>query len=308
MPKKTIFILLLVIFSMSLLLLGFFLFKDKRPGSKDVSKPRILVSILPQKQIVEKIAGNDFEVSAIIPPGFSPETYDPTSQDMQIISSADIYFRIGHIPFELINIPKIQEVNPSMKIIDTSVNNELIMLEEHNHDGTDQEEIENHEAEIDPHVWLAPTMVKQQAEIIKNSLVELYPDQATNFEENFVNLTAELDDLNNILREAFAPIQGKTMLVYHPGFGYLAHIYGFNQEHFQIEGKDPSISQLQAIIEKAKAEDIKVIFVQKQFSTSSAQAIAENIGGSVVQIDPLDPNYIGNIKNIAQIVSENLKK
>lgn len=321
--KLTLFLILIAVSFLGLF--GFIFSNQAKKSSSDTAKPNILVSVLPQKQIVEKIAGEDFEVTVIIPPGFSPETYDPTPQDMKIISTADIYFRIGHIPFEILNLPKISEINQEILIVDTSINNELIMLEAHthahdheeehdeedqNHDEEDHDEEDNdeefHQEEIDPHNWLAPTMVKQQAEIIKNTLVELYPEKSSDFENNYAQLSVELDELHTLLVETFAPIQGKTMLVYHPAFGYLAHIYGFNQEHFQIEGKDPSITQLQAIIDEAKADDVKVIFVQKQFSTSSAEAIAENIGGSVVQVDPLDPDYLNNIKNIAKLVSENL--
>ena len=74
----------------------------------------------------------------------------------------------------------------------------------------------------------------------------------------------------------------------------------------RIESEKKSKREIELSIEKAKREDIRVIFVQKQFDTSSAMALAENIGGSVVQIDPLDPDYFSNIKFIAEKISENL--
>jgi zinc transport system substrate-binding protein len=273
-------------------------------------KPQLLVTVLPQKQIVERIAGDDFEVTALVPPGFNPATYDPTPEEMKIISQADIYFRIGHVPFEKVHLDDIQAVNEDLKIVDTSINNELRMIEEHSHDeeNHDEEEEEHDEEEsIDPHLWLAPLMVKQQATVIKETLDNFYPEKTAIFEENYQDLVNELDQLDQDLAIAFAPIKGETMLVYHPAFGYLADQYGFIQEHIEIEGQEPSIAQLQEIIEEAKADNVRVVFVQAQFSQDGAKAIAENIDGLVVQINPLNPDYLGNLKAMAETISNNLK-
>lgn len=275
------------------------------PNSGTTAPLKVAVSILPQQQIVERIGGDQVEVQALIPPGFSPATYDPNVEDVKFVSQANVYFRIGYIGFEKTNLTTIQELNPRLKIVDTSVNNQLRMLEEHDHEGVEETEPHNG-AEIDPHVWLAPQMVKQQAQIIAQTLSELEPDHQEYFAQNLAALDQELDALDQELKVAFAPIQGQTMLVYHPAFGYLADAYGFHQEHIEIEGQDPSLAELQKIITLAKSENIKVIFVQQQFSQDSAQAIAQNIGGAVVQIDPLAPDYLSNISQMAHTISQKL--
>jgi len=331
--QKKPFLIFLLLFLLVLISVGtvFFLKDDGgsfggfgRSGGESnsdpetASIPQIIVSILPQVQTVEKIVGDSATVKALIPPGFSAATYEPTTKDIKTIIKADVYFRIGYIDFEKINLSKFEEINSKMVVIDTSINNELRSIAEHNHDedGNESEqkvgteagtniEILN-ESEIDPHVWLSPKMVKQQAEVIKNSLVAMYPSNKELYEKNYQELTVELDDLDQKLKIAFKPIQGKTMLVYHPAFGYLADEYGFFQEHIQIEGKEPSIAELQKIIEKAKQQNINVIFVQKQFSKDSTQSIAENIGGVVVQIDPLDPDYLSNMENLASVVTSKI--
>ncbi|MBU0974889.1 zinc ABC transporter substrate-binding protein [Patescibacteria group bacterium] len=297
-------ILLLIIIIGTFALLSKIFFRPQTTSQIANKKHQLIVSILPQKQIVKKIAGDNFIVTELIPPGFSPETYDPTTQEMKIVSQADIYFKIGPIAFEKTNLSKLKEVNPSMLIIDTSINNTFRQIEEHTHG---DEDTHNHTEEIDPHIWLAPRMVKKQAEVIFNSLVEIYPEYKDEFTTNFGQLNKDLDKLDQELKTAFAPIKGKTMLVYHPAFGYLARDYDFFQEYIQIEGKDPSIADIQNIINEAKKDDIHVIFVQKQFSQDSAKAIADNIDGVVIQIDPLDPDYFNNMKIMAQTISSALE-
>lgn len=279
---------------------------------------QVAVSILPQKNIVERIGGELVSVEAMIPAGFSPATFEPTPEQIAFVSQADVYFRIGHIGFEQASMDELVQVNPSMRVVDTSVNNTLRMLEAHDHDHDneheDGEHEEDHHAEegaheegsIDPHVWLAPKMVQEQAAVITAALQEIDPDNASVYQANFETLIADLQMLDQELTTAFAPIQGEVMLVYHPAFGYLADTYGFTQEHFEIEGKEPTLQQLQEVITLARAEDIRVVFVQKQFSTDSAAALAEQINGAVVAVDPLAPDYFANMRSLAQTIAENL--
>lgn len=305
MFRKSILILILAI------VLGMVVLSRLKSSSQSEKtnnfSPKILVTVLPQKQIVEKIAGDKYGVKALVPPGFNPATYDPTANDIRQISQAEVYFRIGQVGFEKTHLEEIKAVNQNLKVVDTSVNNKLRLLEDHDHGEEHAPSKEEPEEGVDPHVWLAPMMVAQQAEVIKNTLSEIYPQDKYFFEKNYQNLLLQLTELDKSLAKAFAPIKGKTMLVYHPAFGYLADGYGFKQKHIQIEGKEPSAADLQKIIQQARAEKVKVIFVQQQFNQDSAQAIAENIGGVVVSLDPLDPDYLGNIKHLAQTIRDNLK-
>ena len=98
---------------------------------------------------------------------------NPDRNDLINLEKADIYFRIGHIPFETVNISKFKELNPKLKIIDTSSQVELRYFsgqEAHEHDGTETDK-DDHEKQIDPHIWLAPMQVKKQIDVIAETLV-----------------------------------------------------------------------------------------------------------------------------------------
>ncbi|MCK4891224.1 MAG: zinc ABC transporter substrate-binding protein, partial [Candidatus Pacebacteria bacterium] len=106
------------------------------------------------------------------------------------------------------------------------------------------------------------------------------------------------------LKNSFSKIQNKKILVFHPAFGYLARDYGFEQIAIEIDGKEPSAENLANIIDTAKEENIKTIFVQKQFSQKSAEAIAKQIGGSVVPLDPLADDYVENLRRIVEEIGK----
>ncbi|MFH1307136.1 MAG: zinc ABC transporter substrate-binding protein [Candidatus Micrarchaeota archaeon] len=265
-------------------------------------KIRILVSILPQKEFVKSVGGDYVDVKELVPPGASPATYELKPADLIAIENAGIYFRIGHIPFEKAYIGKIESANPDLEVVDTSKNAELIYFgggsgEAHSHD----------EGRADPHIWLSPRRVAQQVEIIYKTLAEKDPEHEDYYRQNADEYIEKLKKLDEGLNKTFESMEGKKVLVFHPAWGYFCHDYGLEQIAIEPEGKEPTAKQLKNIIDIAKSEDIKVVFVQKQFSTTAASSVADEIGGVVVHIDPLAENYLESMQNVGEAISAGLE-
>lgn len=301
---KKIFLIGGIIILIVLVTYLFLNYVDKKNNKESAGLIKVMVSILPQADFVRRIGGEKVQVTVMIPPAFNPATYEPSPEQLRQLQDADIYFRIGHIPFEKAQIKKLENLNPRMKIVDTSEGIQLLKIAPSEH----SENKYNNKNGDDPHIWLSPRLVKIQAKHIYDTLVEYSPDDKDYFTQNYNQFINDLDELDRKLKIAFAPIQGQTILVFHPVFGYLADAYGFRQEAIEIEGKDPAPAQLQKIIEKAKQNGIKVIFVQAQFSTKSAEAVAQEINGAVVPINPLAEDYFSNLKSMAETIVTSLKK
>lgn len=312
MQKLVVFFLIPVALVICIFLAkGFF---DSQTLTTEEGITKVMVTVPPQKYLVEKIGGSHIDISVLIPPGASHETYEPTPKDIQALSQADVYFGIGKIGFEVTQMPRIQEMYPDLKIIDTSVGVSFRTLENHFHEGDE----ENHDAsesaqeevagEEDPHIWLSPKTLKIQAKHITETLISSQPEKEQEFLNGEAALFAELDAADVQLREILLPLKGKTVLVYHPAFGYLLDEYGLVQEHIEIEGREPALSEVEAIIKEAKADGVRVIFVQEQFSQSVARTIAEELDGVVVSLDPLKENIIQNFQDLANTLKENLQK
>ncbi len=279
----------------------------------------VLVSILPQKQFVEAVGGNAVTVHVLIPPGASPATYDPKPNDLIRVEEAHVYFRIGHIGFEKSHLPKIESLNPDMQIVDTSRGIELRFFAEdeahtHGHAAEDSARPDEENAasahgpsgDVDPHVWMSPPAVKIQVATIAASLAEMAPLQAEQFRANAAAYTNKLDRVDKELKAMFAGLHSPNLLVFHPAWGYFADSYGLKQIAIEQAGKDPSPDRMQRIIGIAKASDIRVIFVQQQFSRGIARSVAEEIGGVVVTVDPLAADYLANLKTVGETIFEYL--
>lgn len=263
--------------------------------AEEAGKILVFTSILPQEYFVERIGGNRVEVQALVTPGSSPATYEPTPRQMAALSDAKLFFRIG-VPFENALVPRIAEME-GLRIVDTRQGITLRSMKARGREGND-----------DPHIWLSPRLVQVQARTIAAALTEVDPAGEATFENNLADFLEDLEALDTQLAEALAPVDGKTFMVFHPAWGYFADAYGLVQEPIEIEGKDPSGQQLARMIEMAKDEDVRIIFVQPQFSADSARRVAEAIGGAVVSINPLARDYLSNLEQVAVAVREALQQ
>jgi zinc transport system substrate-binding protein len=271
-------------------------------GQSGLAADRVLffVSISPQKFFVQQIGKDLVTVEVMVQPGASPATYEPKPGQMAALSKARAYFAIG-VPFENAWLEKIAAANPGMRVVHTDDGVAKIPMADHRHDETDA----HHEPDaggqrgLDPHIWLSPPLVKIQARTIRNTLQEMDPAHRAVYQNNYQQLNAQIDWLDEELRTIFAGKQGLQFMVFHPSWGYFARAYGLKQVAVEIEGKDPKPAQLRALIEYARERDINIIFVQPQFPTKSAQLVAREIDGQVAFADPLSANWLTNLREVA---------
>ncbi len=290
----------LVIVSMSVMISAVF------PLSAEIiseSKLNIITSIVPQEYFVERIGGERVTVEAIVQPGQSPHTYEPTPRQMTALSNADIFFRVG-ATFENVAVPKIQDIVSGLTIIDTRDGISFRTMESHSHDHGHHGCCPHHETgSPDPHIWLSPKLVARQALTIRNALTEADPEGSELYESNYQNFIEDLNKLDTEINELLANLRHRTFMVYHPAWGYFADEYKLTQLAIETDGKSPPARQLARTIDTAKEHDIKVIFVQPQFSSKTAETVADAIGGTVVSVDPLARDFFDNMRQTAQAIA-----
>jgi len=262
----------------------------------------VVVSIPPQAFLVERLAPERTAILVLVGPGQSPETYDPTPAQMTELANADIYFRIG-LPFEDRLLEKLSTIAPNLAVVDTREGIELRHIEGHTH----AEGGEGHAAgQLDPHIWLAPRLFRVQALTVANGLKRLLPDSAAAIEQSLSGLLADLDELDSEIAAMLKPFAGEAFYVFHPAFGYFADAYGLRQVPIETGGKEPAPQQLATLMENARASGARVIFVQPEFATAGAEAVARQVGATVVPLDPLSRDYIANLRGIAAGIAAGL--
>ena len=295
MKKESKFFAFVII--LSVLLGTFFL-----PLALAGDRLKVAVSILPQKYFVQKIGGDLVDVSVMVLPGASPATYEPKPQQMVNLTKSRVYFAIG-VPFETVWLRKFGTFNPKMTIVSTQAGIEKIPMKAHLHDPHEAErhpENAAHPGIKDPHIWLSPPMVMLQARNILHGLLTVDPGHRASYEANYRRFISEVADLDIRLTNRFkGTAQGAAFMVYHPSWDYFARAYGLKQIPIEMEGKNPTSRELKELISMARRDGIRVIFVQPQFSTKSANTIAGAIEGKVMVANPLALNWSENLAEVA---------
>jgi len=276
----------------------------------------VFVSIPPQKYFVEKIGGNLVEVSVMVPPGANPHIYEPRPNQMTALTKSRVYFAIG-VTFETVWLPKFAQLNPQMRVVHTDQGIDKMAMAAHHPEeekGTKKNQAGKKHAHgddthgaLDPHVWVSPPEVKILARNILEALLEIDFANHSTYKSNHDVFIREIEKLDQDLKEIFKDKKGLKFMVYHPAWGYLARAYGLEQVPVEVEGKEPKPEQLKSLIEKSRKQGIKVIFVQPQFSTKSAETIARAIGGEVVFADNLREDWETNLREQAEQLKETLR-
>jgi ABC-type lipoprotein release transport system permease subunit/ABC-type Zn uptake system ZnuABC Zn-binding protein ZnuA len=256
-------------------------------GGLQRPEPTISVTIEPQRYFVERIAGNHFAVNTVVPVGQSPETYDPAPHEMIRIAQSRAYLQIGRIGFEQAWMGAIRDNNPNLPFFDLSLNVNWIENDDegHAHHG------DIHHDHLDPHIWTSPRNARL---IAMNTLMAVATIDIANQPEytaNWQKLVAEIDITERALRTMLDTLTHRAFVIYHPALTYFADDFDLIQLAIEADGKEPSAASMRALVDRARAEDVRVVFVQQEFDRKHAEQLATTIGARVVAINPLDSRW-----------------
>ena len=254
----------------------------------------LYVSILPLRSLVQGIVGDDFDIEVLVPPGASPETFEPTPRQFVGLNKARMVFNVGLIDFETMLLAKVED---QAKVVDLSRGIELITgtCSHGSHGHT-------HTHGIDPHVWTSPRALQKMAENAYEAIREAYPD-SVKYETNYRLLQQELKALDERTAARIAASDVEYFIIYHPALTYYARDYGLRQIAIEADGKEPSAKQLTQLIRQAREDGVRRILYQSQFPASAVEVIARDIDAEYAEVDPLREDVIANIEEITGIIT-----
>jgi zinc transport system substrate-binding protein len=268
----------------------------------------VFVSVPPQASLVRRIGGPRVTTEVLVRPGQDPHTFEASPKQMVALARARVFFTID-MPFENMIVERIRANYRRLDIVDSTRGIEKRRMDaDEGHDDHPGDENHADSAGADPHVWLSPAAIKIMAANVAKALGKADPAHAAEYDENLKTLVKEVDARDAKIRAMLAPYRGRAVYVYHPAFGYFCDAYGLKQRAVETGGKSPTPRQLRALIQQARADGVKVIFVQRQFDPRGAESVAQAIGGSVVAVDPLAEDVLGNLETMARAMAEALGK
>lgn len=261
----------------------------------------VSVSIAPLKYFVDQLTNNSLEVNVMVPQGASHGTYSPTARQMQKLSDSGVYFQIPSLGYEQAFINRLNELNPTILHVDLGRSTQLIRGERIAHGD------HFHEGGIDPHIWMSPKGMLDLLPVMRDALVEVYPQFKADIDDNYARVFAETEAIHLRMQELTRELSIRRFLIFHPALTYMARDYDLEQVSIEHEGKEPSAAQLMRIIRDARAENIPVIFIQEEYDIRNAQLVAQETGTEIIQINPLGYDWMHEMEVLAKTINQYLK-
>lgn len=243
-------------------------------------KPIVTTTLAPYAYAIEKIAKDACDVHILITDTTNPHLYEAKPSDISKLRSSIVWFYTG----EDIDKKLLEKV--SIKTINLNAEVPLYTV------GCCQ-----HHKTQDLHTWLDPEIYKQQALIILNELIVVFPEKKELFENNYKELSLELDQLKELI-SIKADNPDFTFVVAHGAYHYLCTHLHLKQVTIEKEGKEATLKEIQTLFNQLKETKPKKIFAQIQHDDSGAKRLADLTGANVVYVNPYQKNYPEAIKEI----------
>jgi zinc transport system substrate-binding protein len=266
-------------------------------------RPLIVVSMLPQGWFVSRVAGERARLLVLAGPGQNPHDWEPSPRQIAELSGAAAWILAG-VEFEITLRPKIAALYPRLAIIDGVEGVRWRTLEEHEGDEHPDGGAEPDADGRDRHSWLGEEPAKIMARAIRDALSAADADYREQYAANCGAAIAEITAEFERLRETLRPLRGSTVFVYHPAFGYFLDEFGIAQAAVETGGKEPTPRLLAALVERARRERPRAIFVQAQYPVEAAETVARAVGARIVRLDPLAADWLDNIRVMGAALRE----
>lgn len=253
-------------------------------------KPVVTVTIEPLRYFVEQIAGDKVSVTTLVPKGSSPETYEPTAQQMVNISQSALFVKVGNLGFERTWMEKLNTLTSHITIVDTSEGIEYVSVSDR--------------GITDEHTWMSTKNALIIAHNIYLALTKVDSSSSVYYKERYDSLVASINKLNSTITQQLKSIDNRSFIIYHPALTYFAKDYSLTQLALEEDGREPSAASLAKLITNAKKLGTKLMFVQKEFDNRNREIITIETGVKTVDINPLDYNWDKQMTLVANALAD----
>ncbi|HOC47782.1 MAG TPA: zinc ABC transporter substrate-binding protein, partial [Bacteroidales bacterium] len=254
----------------------------------------------------------------------------PLPAQISSLSGSEAFIMNGQLGFEHAWMDRFRQVNPDMKVLDLSrhikllgprhpsgigvsappgaepqsegLRSEGLRSEGAGHEEGDHEDHGHAHGGPDPHYWMSPSAAFIMARDVHDFLVGLNPASSEKYDSNLYAINREISEVDSLVRVALGPGPHPTVMIYHPALAYMGRDYGFEQVSFEDEGKSPSPARMKQLIDLARENEIKIIFIQAEYDVRNAESLSRETGARLVVINPMNSDWPEAVMEIARAV------
>lgn len=180
-----------------------------QPEQDKKNKLVVYASMYPLAFFAEQIGGNQVTVHNLTPTGAEPHDYEPTQKDLIQLNKSDLFIFNGAGLEGWIDKVKTNIDTKQTTLVESTKNIKLLAGTEEEEEDHHHHHEDNHTENVDPHVWLDPTLAKKQAENIKQAMIQKDPEHKTIYEQNYEKLAKHFDDLDQFINQPCLKLRTK---------------------------------------------------------------------------------------------------
>lgn len=256
-------------------------------GQQD-ARPMLAVSVEPLRYIVEQIAGQDYNVVALIPADTTAENYVPTADQLVKMSDCRLYLNMGVSSSETQRMARLKEALP--RLTTASVLDSVALLPDASVPASNTGDL---------HVWMSPMNAAQIGRNVCRILSEDDTARAETFRENLAAFLLRTDSLDQYVRERLQGLQHRTFLIYHPALSYFARDYGLQQLAAEENATEPSGARIEQLAATCRAQEVQTAFFDRKKEETVIRKITGKQRIRTVSIHPIAYDWPAEIKKIA---------
>lgn len=254
-------------------------------------KNTVAVSIEPLRYFAEQIAGDRLQIFSIVPKGFSPESYEPSPDQLIKVSDARAYIKVGGLGFETTWLDKIRQNEPQLPIFAVSDSLET---------GSSGIRV----SKFDPHTWTSPATAEIICQSICRAFCAIDSSGAPVYNRNLQKLIRHIRSVDSQVHKILENLPSRTFVIAHPALSYFASQYGLTQLSLEHDGKSPDPQDLRQLIRTCRSEHVHVVLVQEEFNRQMAATLAHEIDARIVTINPLSYRWDKEMIRIAKAIKD----
>ena len=255
---------------------------DASADQPDDDRPVVVTTVSPITSIAANVIGDLAEVRGVVPEGTNSHTFEPSPSVAEALDGADVVFANG-LQLEEPTLALARDVATGAEIVE--LGDLIVSPDEYLYDFSFPED----GGKPNPHLWTDPTLAKEYARHIADTMAEVDPDNAEAYRANQETFAGIVDEFDIALRTALdtVPEEDRKLLTYHDAYAYWAETYGWTVIG-AIQPADfgePTAKDVADLIDQVRAEDVPAIFGSEVFPSPVLEQIAAETG--VTYVDDL---------------------
>lgn len=264
------------------------------------AKLQVVASIKPLALIAQEVAGDQADVTTLLPITASPHDYPLKMSDHKRLRGADLVVWVGpelesFLARPLANIAG-DKLLTSYQLPD--LNWPIAEENDHNHSS-------HGHANKDPHIWLDPRNAAVIAQAIATRLSQQQPEAAAKFRANAQHFIASVQGVDQQIAQQLESVKTVGFAVYHEGYAHFVGRYGLHQVAYvtYTPERRPGAKHLKELRE-VLAQEGECLFMEPHYKAQGMEEMAATLHLRIGLLDSIGDQQVSSYQQLLQQLSQ----